>query len=90
MIKYSKSLELPDDCFASIYLDDWDKTTPTFYLDSDRGYSFADLQTIITTYWPGCDLTKIQITSCSEKMRGCGCHPEPSDYDTFLQIALPT
>jgi hypothetical protein len=67
-----------------IYTDSHD-TRPIFYLgNSER--TLGELAEIIQGYWPGCDLSKIRIDTTMEATGGCGCHPHPSDYSTFLRI----
>lgn len=39
-----------------------------------------------TARWPGVASDKLSLSLFKENVRGCSCHPEPSDFDEFIAI----
>jgi hypothetical protein len=59
-------------------------TDSCFYLEDS--HSLEEISKKIQLKWPECDLSKIRFAAESINVRGCGCHAEPGDYDTFIRI----
>jgi hypothetical protein len=55
-------------------------------LGTETPFSFQELQGIIAQHWPGVSMENIRIWAKSEKMRGCYCHDNISDWDNFIVI----